>query len=58
MVKTNQETMNNELEELNDEELEKVNGGFGDPLTNRSTIDEVETGTNVFAFDMVNKVFR
>lgn len=58
MTKTKQETKNNKLVELNDEELEKVYGGAKDPLTNKSTVDEVEEGTNVFAFDNINKVFR
>ena len=45
--------------ELKEEELEKVSGGNGNnPLVNRSTIDEVEVGMNVFAFDSVNLINR
>ena len=44
--------------ELSDEELKNVTGGKGDPLTNRSSIDEVKEGMNVFAFDSINLVHR
>ena len=48
----------NKTVELKDEDLEKINGGSGNPLSNRSTIDEVEEGMSVFAFDSVNLLHR